>query len=312
MAASEAAPRIVALGEPMVEFNQRERGQPQYLQGFGGDTSNTAIAAARQGVRAAYITRIGADVFGGLLMALWRAEGVDTTAVGVDPLAPTGVYFVTHSERGHEFMYLRAGSAASGLLPGHLRADWFTDTAFLHVSGISQAISAGACDAVFAAIDLARAAGARVSFDPNLRLRLWPLARARAIIAATLPLADWFLPSEEDLTTLAGTPDIEAQLAWCWAHGAHNIALKRGAHGAVVATDGARTAVPGYPSVIVDATGAGDCFDGSFLARLTLGDDPIAAARYANAAASLAVEGFGAVAPIPRPQQVRARLGAGG
>ena len=77
----------------------------------------------------------------------------------------------------------------------------------LHVSGISQAISASACDAVFAAIEAATAAGARVSYDPNLRLKLWPLPRARAVIAATAAQCDWFLPSLDDVRTLSGLAD---------------------------------------------------------------------------------------------------------
>lgn len=308
MSATLPLPRVVALGEPMIEFNQRAGRSTEYLQGFGGDTSNMAIAAARQGVRAAYVTRIGADAFGRMLMQLWQDETIDTAAVEVDADAPTGVYFVTHGAAGHEFTYLRAGSAASRLAPSHLRPQWFAGAAYLHVSGISQAIGASACDAVFAAIELARAAHARVSFDPNLRLRLWPLARARAIVAATLPLADWFLPSEEDLLLLAGSQDTGSQLAWCAGHGARNVALKRGPAGVVIAQGAARTVVPGFAAQLVDATGAGDCFDGSFVARLMLGDDPVAAARYANAAASLAVEDFGAVAPIPRPAHVYARM----
>ena len=104
---------VAALGEAMLEFNQTERGEPRYLQGFGGDTSNVVIAAARAGARAAYLSRIGADAFGERLLELWASEGVDTQAVERDAAAPTGIYFVTHGTQGHEFSYLRAGSAAS-------------------------------------------------------------------------------------------------------------------------------------------------------------------------------------------------------
>ena len=76
---------IVAIGEPMVEFNQTRAGEPNYLQGFGGDTSNTIIAAARAGARTAYVTRLGDDEFGRLLLDLWRREGVDASGVGIDP-----------------------------------------------------------------------------------------------------------------------------------------------------------------------------------------------------------------------------------
>jgi 2-dehydro-3-deoxygluconokinase len=179
---------------------------------------------------------------------------------------------------------------------------------FLHVSGISQAISASACDTVFAAIAHARASGVKVSYDSNLRLKLWPLARAQAIIRATIALSDYFLPSLEDAQQFTGLDDRDAIIDWCLAAGARQILLKLGADGVIVADAARSVHVPGYPVDAVDATGAGDCFAGSLLARLAAGDDLLAAARYANAAAALTTTGFGAVAPIPAPQQVQALL----
>ena len=104
---------VVALGEGMVEFNQTTAGQPGYLQGFGGDTSNSVIAAARAGVRCAYLSRVGGDTFGRLLLNLWSDEGVNPAAIELDADHPTGIYFVTHGTSGHEFSYVRGGSAAS-------------------------------------------------------------------------------------------------------------------------------------------------------------------------------------------------------
>ena len=101
---------VVALGEAMVEFNQTHAGQTNYLQGFGGDTSNATIAAARAGAKTAYVSRIGQDTFAQALMGLWAEEGVDTTAIEQDIDAPTGIYFVTHGAAGHAFSYRRAGS----------------------------------------------------------------------------------------------------------------------------------------------------------------------------------------------------------
>ena len=83
-----------------------------YLQGFGGDTSN-AIAAARQGAKCAYVTKLGDDEFGRMRLELWSDEGIDTQGVAVDSCAPTGIYFVRHSKDGHTFSYLRTDSAAS-------------------------------------------------------------------------------------------------------------------------------------------------------------------------------------------------------
>jgi 2-dehydro-3-deoxygluconokinase len=307
-------PAIVALGEAMIEFNQSRADTPDgYLRGYGGDTSNMAIAASRllggaRG-RVGYVTRVGADAFGRMLLELWREEGVDTGGVAIDSEHPTGVYFVTHGAHGHEFSYLRAGSAASHMRPDALPEDVLRGARILHVSGISQAISASACDAVFAAIDIVRAAGGAVSYDPNLRPKLWPLARARAIALATLERCDWFLPGLEEGRSLTGQESAEAIADWCHGRGARVVVMKSGAEGVRV-SDGTRLErIAGKAVNSVDATGAGDCFDGAFAARMIAGDDPFSAARYANAAAALATTGFGAVAPLPRDDAVQALLG---
>jgi 2-dehydro-3-deoxygluconokinase len=302
---------IIALGEPLIEFNQTRGSTPEYLQGFGGDTSNMAIAAARLGARAAYATRVGEDAFGRMFLDLWRAESVDTSGVARDREAPTGIYFVTHGASGHEFSYLRAGSAASRLRPDNLPTDAIRAARILHLSGISQAISASACDACFAAIDAARSAGVKVSYDTNLRLKLWPLPRARAVILASLALADWALPSVDDAKLLFGCEEPDAILDACHASGAPLVVLRCGAAGCVVSDGRRRERIAGHRVQAVDATGAGDCFYGAFAARIVAGDDPIVAARYANAAAAIATTGYGAVAPLPRHSAVVALLSKG-
>ena len=302
---------ILALGEAMIEFNQARPDDPRtYVQGFGGDTSNMAIAAARLGASAGYITRVGGDAFGRRLLALWRDERLDTRGVAIDADAPTGVYFVAHGADGHEFSYLRAGSAASRMHPDALPSDVLRDARVLHLSGISQAISASACDACFAAIDVARGAGARVSYDPNLRLKLWPLARARAVIRASFAAADWVLPSQDDARILFGHDDAAALIDACHASGAPLVILKRGPEGCIVSDGRRQEAIAGHRVNCIDATGAGDCFDGAFAARICAGDDPFAAARYANAAAALATTGYSAVAPLPGDREVRAQMKA--
>ncbi len=193
---------LVALGEAMVEFNQQSA--TSYLAGFGGDTSNCAIAAARLGARSAYLTQLGDDVFGDQLLALWQAEGVDTCGVARLAGGQTGLYFVTHGPAGHRFSYRRAGSAASRMMPADLPAGLIESARWLHVSGISQAISTSACDTVFEAIARARAAGTRVSHDLNFRPALWPAPRALAVLRATLAQCDLFFPSVDEIEALTG------------------------------------------------------------------------------------------------------------
>jgi len=302
---------VAALGEAMVEFNQTVAGQPHFLQGFGGDTSNVAIAAARAGAHSAYLTRVGGDTFGQTLLQLWAQEGVNTHGVTTASASHTGIYFVTHGSQGHEFSYRRADSAASRMTPQWLMgspAGVIQAARFLHLSGISMAISAGACDTAFEAMVLAREAGTLVSFDSNLRLKLWPLARARACIEQAVALCDIFLPSLEDMHALTGLGNPQAIVDWGHAHGARNVVLKLGAEGALASNGQQRQHIAPRPTTVRDATGAGDCFCGNLLARLAKGDDLFRAAAYANTAAALSVQGFGAVTPLPRSASVLAAL----
>lgn len=307
---------IVALGEAMVEFNQRTLSDahdaPLYAQGFGGDTSNAAIAAARAGARVGYLTRLGTDRWGDHLMDLWRRENVDTTTVLRDAQAPTGLYFVSHDAQGHHFSYARAGSAASRMQAPDL-AHWqeaIASSHWLHLSGISLAISASACDTAFAAMAHARKVGTRVSLDSNLRLSLWPLARAQACIRHAVSLCDLFLPSLEDMTALTGLKQAQDIIQWSHAQGAANVVLKLGSEGAVASNGQTQRTLPGHTVQATDATGAGDCFAGNLLARLSAGDDLWAATAYANAAAALSVQGFGAVGPLPSREAVLKVLNA--
>ena len=303
---------VVALGEAMLEFNQTESDEPNYLQGFGGDTSNAVIAAARAGAQTAYLSRIGTDAFGDRLLELWAGEGVNTQAVARDAQAPTGIYFVTHGPKGHEFSYLRAGSAASLMNPKWLlegpSAPMIADAKYLHVSGISLAISAGAFETSLAAMQLARQSGTQVSFDSNLRLKLWPLERARECTLQAIALCDVFLPSLEDIRTLTGLTDPDAIADWSHAQGAISVVLKLGDQGVLVSAHGQRARIAAHRVTLVDATGAGDCFCGNLLARLATGSPLLEAARYANAAAALSVQAYGAVAPMPRANEVRQLL----
>lgn len=303
---------IVAIGEALIEFNQTEPGKPHYLQGFGGDTSNAMIAAARQGARTAYVTRVGADPFGEQLRELWRIEGVDASNVRTDVQASTGAYVVQHGEHGHAFNYLRRGSAASRMQPADIPAGVIATAKCLYASGISMGISDTACDTVFAAMAQAREADVPVWFDSNLRPALWPLARARAVLLEAMRQADVFLPSTSDMTALIGLDDPQAILAWIRAQGVKGVVvLKLGAEGVLLDTgrDAPQTFAP-HRVKSVDATGAGDCFAGSLLARVIAGDDWPTAVAYANMAAALSTTGFGAVAPIPRPATVMAALAA--
>jgi 2-dehydro-3-deoxygluconokinase len=163
---------------------------------------------------------------------------------------------------------------------------------------------------VFHAIAVAKGAGVAISYDTNLRPALWPAARAAAVIHAAIARADLAFPSLEDARALTGLEAPEAIAAFYLRLGCPVVLVKCGAEGALVATPSRRERIAPHRVAAVDAIGAGDAFAGAFLARHVAGDDPFAAARYANAAAALTTTGYGAVAPIPRPAAVEALLRA--
>ena len=300
---------ILSLGEPLMEFAEVERGGERlFLPGFGGDSSNAAIAAARQGAKVGYFTAVGDDAFGRDFLALWDREGVDRSPVIVRPGARTGIYFISYGPEGHVFSYYRAGSAAAQVLPAELPLEAIASARVLHLSGISQAISTGCADAGFAAVRHARANGTIVSYDTNLRLRLWPLDRARAVVQAASALADIVRPSIDDAGQLTGLDEPGAIADLYLGLGCRIVALTLGPEGTLVATAERRETVPGRRVEAVDATGAGDTFTGAFLADWLVHGDPFRAAAYANAAAALKTLGKGAVAPIPRRPAVEAFL----
>jgi 2-dehydro-3-deoxygluconokinase len=292
----------------MLEFNATSPGSLRevrsYEVGWGGDTSNFSVAAARMGAQVGYLTRLGSDDFGRIFLDLWESEGIDTSHVILEEGAATGIYFVSRLGAQHAFTYYRKDSAASHLAPADIPVDYIAGAKVFHTSGITQAISNSACDAVFEAIQTARKAGVRVSYDPNVRLKLWSPGRARAVILETISLSDFIFPSLEDARFLSLHQEPEEVAAYLLERGPQVVALKLGADGAILATQEGIERIPPYPVQAIDGTGAGDTFDGAFIASYLKGRSYEECARFANIAAALATTGHGAVAPIPNAGEV--------
>ena len=305
---------LVCLGEPMLEYNlQTAVGGDRrlFLEAHGGDASNVVVAAARQGAATAMLTAVGSDQAGSSFVDLWTGEGVDASAVQVDRDHPTGLYFVTHDEAGHHFDYRRQGSAASHYRLDRAAREMIARSRCVFASGISLAISDQAADTVLEAMALARASGRQVAFDTNYRPKLWPAARAAALIGEAMRQSDIVFPGLEDIAALLGLSDPDRIVDHCLGLGPRVVALKMGAAGALLATPDSRRPIPPFPCDPVDATGAGDTFCGSFLATMLDTGDLDTAVEYAACAAALATTGYGAVPPIPRRAAVLRALNAG-
>ncbi|QBE66795.1 sugar kinase [Pseudoduganella lutea] len=282
---------LVGLGECMVEFNATEplsRAQ-RFGKAYGGDVLNALVAASRQGARTAFASRVGDDPFGAGLRAAWEDEGIDVSHA---PLVPgeNGVYFISldaHGERS--FTYRRAGSAASQLSAADIDVAFIASARCILLSGITQAISPGARAATLAAARIARERGVLVAYDPNYRPRLWnDEDAARAACAELLPYVDILLPSlPADAAILPGAPQALV---------AHAV-VKHGEEGCEVWLHGERTAVPAVAANVVDTTGAGDAWNGAYLAAVLRGETPAEAAGLANRVAAAKLAHRGAIPP---------------
>jgi 2-dehydro-3-deoxygluconokinase len=294
---------IVAIGEAMFEFSQLPNSSGHWLEGFGGDTLNMLIAAQRAGARTGFLSALGDDEFGDSIFSLMTREAVDCQAVERSTCAPTGIYFIHHDHEGHRFSYRRKGSAASQMQANR----WLHAPAsrWLYASGISQAIGPG-CRALVQEAFTNAQAGCQRAYDLNFRSKLWAAEQAYQALVELAPFIDVLLPSLDDVGALAEQPDIsiEDALHWLDQFSIREVVLRCGAKGAVLIEQLGNSpprlqAIPGHSVNAVDATGAGDCFNGNFLAARLRGLSLTEAAHEANQAAAQSTLTYGAIASFP-------------
>ncbi|MCZ7545358.1 MAG: sugar kinase [Anaerolineae bacterium] len=288
---------ILTVGEALVEIMRTGLDQPLDRPGpFTGPYPSGApfifaVQAARLGARVAGVGAIGDDAFGQCFIAQLRSDGVDTRGVRVLPGRTTGVAFVAYFTGGaRDFVFHMRHAASGQLTPDLLDPAWFEGLGVLHLMGSTLSIHDDALATARRALALAQQAGARFSFDPNLRPQLMPNARAREVFAPFVAAADVIIPTDEEARLLTGTDTTEDAVAALLADKPSRVVIvTRGGDGCAVYTRDGAVHVPAFPVEEVDPTGAGDCFDAGFLFRWLAGDPPAEAARFANACGALAV-----------------------
>ncbi len=301
-------PDVVSLGEPMVEFCATGTGRlgqvELFKRGWGGDTSNFAVAATRTGSKVSHLCRLGDDEFGRSFMDLWAREGVDASHVIVEPEAWTAIYIISLVEGGgHDFTYYRAGSAASRYQVDDLPEEYVASAKVVHTSGISLAVSQSLREAALHAMELSRDSGGLTTFDVNMRPKLWPIQTAKASIEYAFRRADTVFASLDDVKTLYGVSDPVKVANHIRGMGVETVVIKLGDEGCYVSSEEESFTCPGFSVKPVDTTGAGDAFDGAWVAATLEGWDIRRRARFANAVGAITATGLGAVSPIPGREQ---------
>ncbi|KAF1046180.1 sugar kinase [Xylophilus sp.] len=309
------APDVLTVGEAMALLIAQQPGPleavPAFARATAGAELNVAVGLARLGLKAAYLSRLGDDSFGRHLRACMEAEGIDTRHVRTDGQHPTGFMLKSLTTDGSDpaIEYYRKGSAASHLGLADLPAGACANARHLHLTGISPGVSASLRELVFTMARAARQAGRTVSFDPNLRPRLWPDERTmRDTLHALAAESDWVLPGLAEGRLLTGAPSAEGIAGFYLERGARLVVVKLGPQGAYYATAaGASGTVAGVPVArVVDTVGAGDGFAVGVISALLEGLDPAEAAARGNRIGARVVQFPGDCDGLPTRAQLLA------
>jgi len=280
-----------------------------FNRSFGGDTLNTAVAAARLGSSATYITRIGSDPFALALQELILKENIQLFPQRAGK-GQTGLYFVAVNHDGNrEFTYYRSNSAASQLGPEDINPDLIKSAKIVYASGITMAISDSARKAVVKAFKIAREAGIMTAFDPNYREALWPsVEKMMDALNEILPLVDVFLPSfPEDTGMLINFNKPEQVVDYFLFKGVKLVVVKAGPHGCYLGFRKEIQHIPAMPIKAIDTTGAGDAFNGGFLHGLITEESLLNCAKLGITTASLKVLNRGSASAMPARDAVYSR-----
>ena len=312
---------ITALGELLIDFTDSgvsPSGMRLFERNPGGAPANVLAAAVRFGRRAAFLGKVGNDMHGQFLRQTLRDAGIDVRGlVSADDVFTT-LAFVTLDGGGERtFSFARKPGADTCLTADELDTEILQNTRVLHVGSLSLT-DEPARSATFAAVELAKQAGAVISYDPNYRAPLWPgPERAAEQMRTMIPHTDVMKLSDEETELLTGVSDPETAARRLLALGVPCAAVTLGAEGALAAARGEVRHIPPFPAKAVDTTGAGDAFWGGFLHRmLALGrapadltvDDAADCARWGNATAALCITKRGAIPAMPEMAAVEALL----
>ena len=305
----EKQPELVCLGELLIDFTPAGTspgGMALYERNPGGAPANAAVAAARLGLRSAFVGKVGNDLHGRFLRGVLQREGVDCSGLVTDLESPTTLAFVELLPGGdRDFAFHRRGCADTRLMPEELPEARIRGAKVLHLGTLSLT-DEPARSAALRAVELAKDAGVTVSCDVNYRAPLWPSRDAfLAACEELLPSVDWLKVSLEEAVLLTGEEDPERAAAALgrYTRAAH-LAVTLGGDGAWL--DGVY--IPAFPARALDATGAGDSFWGACICALLRGlEEP---GTFACAAAACCVEKRGGIPSMPTLSEVKARLRA--
>lgn len=306
---------IITIGDGMVAMCPEKKGPIIFTNTFekkvGGAELNVAIGCARLGLKSGWISSLGNDDFGKFILRSVRADNVDTSEVKLVDGHPTSVYFrEVLSDGSSRSFYYRENSPTSTMKPEDLNEEYFKKSKVLHITGVFPSILKNNQNIILEAIRLAKKNGLLISFDPNIRLKMWTKEEAKEFINSILSDVDILLVGDEEVELLLNTTDLEEAIKRFYSYGISKVVIKRGAKGAMGYEGKEIFYVDGIPpKALVDTVGAGDGFAAGFLTSTIKGESFEDSIRFANAVGSLVVGVEGDNEGLPYYEDVLVHLG---
>lgn len=306
---------VITIGDAMIAMCPESKGPIVFCDTFkrkvGGAELNVAMGCARLGIKSGWISRLGNDDFGKYIIKTARGEGIDTSEVQLVDGYPTSVYFrEVLADGSSRSFYYREKSPTSTMKCEALNENYFKEAKVIHITGVFPSITKNNQDIILEAVKLAKKHNLTVSFDPNIRLKMWTKEEAKTYIDKILPNVDILLTGDEEIEILLGETTIEAAIKTFHEYGIEKVVVKKGALGAW-GSDGKNTyeveAIK--PKALVDTVGAGDGFAAGFLTEFVKGKNLEECVRFANAVGSLVVGVEGDNEGLPYYEDVLVHLG---
>lgn len=309
---------IVALGELLIDFTPNgfsDSGMHLFEQNAGGAPANMLTACSKFGLKTGFIGKVGADMHGYFLKSTLEKQGIDTTGIVIDPNVFTTLAFVDLLENGERiFSFSRKPGADTQLNEKELNLSLLSNTKIFHFGSLS--LTDEPCRlSTKKAIQYAKQHNVLISYDPNYRSSLWKSEKAaKSQIRSHLSYVDILKISDEETELLTDKKDPLLAAYDLIQHGISIVVVTLGSKGALVCTKEGSLTVPGFPSSVVDTTGAGDSFWGGFLSQIIQTNKDILSlslkelepcVRFANAVASLCITKHGGIPAIPTQNEVK-------
>ena len=306
---------VITIGDGMIAMCPVKKGpiifSDKFERKIGGAELNVAIGCSRLGLSSSWISRLGNDDFGKYILKTVRGEGVDVSNVKFVDDYPTSVYFrEVLSDGSSRSFYYREKSPTNTMTSNDLDENFFKDAKILHITGVFPSINPNNRTLILDAVKLAKKHNLIVSFDPNIRLKLWTKEEAKSFIEKILADVDILLIGDEEIELLLGSISLKDAISTFHNYGITKVIVKKGAKGAL-GSDGKNyyelDAIK--PKALVDTVGAGDGFAAGFLTAFLNNNDFEYCIKFANAVGSLVVGVEGDNEGLPYYDDVLVHLG---